>query len=127
MQMRSLIRAKYKSEKPGEYLCLLSEDPPPKSPPRSAPHTRSYARGGRARNTVESDYATIFGDITGKPLTESINLLSGDIGIEIPRAEVAPENSNKISRMDINLVIIEKNSKSYYLSNRIKWLRLIFN
>lgn len=112
--MRSLIRAKYKSEKPGEYLCLLSEDPPPKSP-RSAPHTRSYARGGRARNTVESDYATIFGDITGKPLTKSINLLSEDIGIEIPLAEVAPENSNKISRMDIILVIIEKNSKSYYI------------
>lgn len=120
MQMRSLIRAKYKSEKPGEYLCLLSEDHRRNRPGsvRSAP--RSCARGGRARNTVESDYATIFGDITGKPLTESINLLSGDIGIEIPRAEAAPENSNKISRVDINLVIIEKNSKSYYLSNRIK-------
>lgn len=77
-----------------------TEIAPIRSVPRSLP--------ARARNTVKSDY--VFGNITGKPLTESINPLSRDIGTEIPRC-LRSKSSNKISRLRIiNLLIIERNS-----------------
>ena len=59
MQMRWLIRAKYKSEKPGEYLCLLSEDPPkplylasPPSTPRPLLLPRDRHRNGPSSRSL---------------------------------------------------------------------------
>lgn len=107
MQMRSLIRAKYKSEKPGEYLCLLSEDPPkcrrpgPIHPRASAlaPSLLRVGVGAVGPEIRSSQITPPFSEILQENHLENRLTHCHEISALKYRAESTPDNNRKVASL----------------------------